>query len=428
MEERINSKEPTIWQNKIFMKLFASYSVSMLGHWFDMVAIIILFSYVWHTSPLVIALIPVAFALPQVLFGQIAGVLTDKFHKVKIMMISDFTTAVLTVLLLFTNTPWIALVIISLRSAVNVVHSPAQQGLIKLVVEERLILKAVTLNGTVNHLSKIIGPFVGATLIGFVSPKLCILINAIAFTISAFILLFILLNKEMAEQTTVKKDDETQKSSFWSSWREGWSVVLRTRVLYVSLTAVFLGFTALQMVDFQFPVLFREIAPHLPEIAGWLMGATGLGAVTMIMILNRFKTLTHYGWLFGASMLLIGAAFGGLGFLREGFMIWIPVALGFVGGLGVGLLTITFQFMIQTETTDKDIGRVSGIASSVISLTVLISPLVGGFLVQQFGVVAILLTSGTSLVVLGTILVIGDSSLFKRGDASKEQLPLAIEK
>ncbi len=403
------------------MKLFASYSVSMLGHWFDMVAIIILFSYVWYASPLTIALIPVAFALPQVLFGQLAGVMTDKYHKVKMMMISDITTAVLTAALLFTNTPWLALVIISLRATVNVLHSPAQQGLIKLVVEERLILKAVTLNGTVNQLSKIVGPFIGATLIGFVSPKLCILINAIAFTISAIILLFILLNKEMKEQTTVKIEVTEVESSFWSSWRQGWRIVYKSRVLYVSLLAMVLGFTALQMVDFQFPILFREIAPNLPEIAGWLMGATGLGAVTMIIVLNRFKKLTHYGLLFGAGMLLIGGAFGGIGLLREGFLIILPIILGFFGGLGVGLLTITFQYLIQTETTEKDIGRVSGIANSAISLTVLASPLIGGFLVQTFGTSPVFIAVGTFLALLGIVLLAGNAILFKKEPVVTDQ-------
>jgi MFS transporter, DHA3 family, macrolide efflux protein len=64
---------------------------------------------------------------------------------------------------------------------------PAQQGLIKQVVEERLILKAVSYNGTVNQLSKVIGLFIGGSLAAAVSPRLCILINAVAFFVSALI-------------------------------------------------------------------------------------------------------------------------------------------------------------------------------------------------------------------------------------------------
>ncbi len=419
----VNIKKETIWQNSIFMKLFASYSVSMLGHWFDMVAIIILFGYVWQANPMMIALIPVAYALPHVLLGQFAGVLSDKFHKVKIMMYADIITAVLTVCLLFTNTPWMALVIISLRATVNVVHTPAQQGLIKLVVKENLIMKAVTLNGTVNQLAKIIGPFIGATLIGLVSPKICILINAIAFTISAFILLFVYLDKEMKMKTTVPKNETAlTKESFWGAWRQGWLIIFKSRVIVVSFIATFLGLTVIQMVDIQFPVLFRELAPHLPELTGWLMGGSGLGAVVMIIFLNRFETLKHYGWLIGASMLLIGVGFGGVGFLKEGFNILYPVFLCFIVGLGVGLLTITTQYIMQKETTEHDIGRVSGIFSTIISFTVLASPLMGGFLVQLFGVIPLYLSSGAVLLLIGTVLVIFNTFLFPEQKAEEDIL------
>jgi MFS transporter, DHA3 family, macrolide efflux protein len=56
---------PTIWKNKIFVRLFGSYSISMLGHWFDMVAIMVLFGYVWQADPLLLAFIPIAYALPH---------------------------------------------------------------------------------------------------------------------------------------------------------------------------------------------------------------------------------------------------------------------------------------------------------------------------------------------------------------------------
>ncbi|WP_167553134.1 MFS transporter [Evansella clarkii] len=421
MDQQNIHPHKTIWQNKIFMKLFASYSVSMLGHWFDMVAIIILFSYVWQASPLVIALIPVAYALPQVLLSQFAGVLTDQYHRVKIMLVSDSVTAVLTLLLFFTNSPWPALILLALRSAVNVVHSPAQQGLIKLVVDEKLIMKAVTLNGTVNQMSKIIGPFAGASLAGFLSPKFCILVNAAAFTISALILLTIVLNKKMIRETAMVQEKGEQKEGFWSSWLEGWKIVLKSRILFISLISIVIGFIAIQMIDIQFPVLFREIAPDLPELTGWLMGASGLGAVLMILVLNRFSTLNNYGILIGLSMLLIGTGFGGLGFLREGFFLLLPVFLGISAGLGVGLLSITFQYLIQKETTEKEIGRVSGIANSLISMTVLVSPLVGGMLVQHFGVAVICIACGGFLILFGLGLAAGSPFLEGKKKLTKEK-------
>jgi MFS family permease len=151
------------------------------------------------------------------------------------------------------------------------------------------------------------------------------------------------------------------------------------------------------------------------------MGASGLGAVLMILVLNRFSTLNNYGILIGLSMLLIGTGFGGLGFLREGFFLLLPVFLGISAGLGVGLLSITFQYLIQKETTEKEIGRVSGIANSLISMTVLVSPLVGGMLVQHFGVAVICIACGGFLILFGLGLAAGSPFLEGKKKLTKEK-------
>lgn len=245
MVKTVEQPAASIWQNKIYMRLFASYSVSMLGHWFDMVAIMILFGYVWQAEPMLIALIPVALALPQALLGQFSGVIADKFDKVKLMMAADFLTAALTFILLLAQNPWIALVILSLRSVVNVIHFPAQQGLIKQVVDENLMLKAVTLNGIVNQLGKIMGPVIGGGIAGLFSPQLCIFINGVAFILSALILLSIILQNKLTA-TVNEQSEQAEAKSFWAAWRDGWRIVLKSRILLVSFSLSILGMIGVQ--------------------------------------------------------------------------------------------------------------------------------------------------------------------------------------
>lgn len=407
----------SIWKNNIFMRMFASYSVSMMGNYFDMIAIMILFGYVWQTEPILIALIPVALALPQALLSQFAGVLADKWHKVKLMMIADFLTAILTLLLLIAPNPWIALVIITLRSIVNVVHYPAQQSLIKHVVPEQHLMKAISLNGLMMQLSKVIAPFIGGSLASAASPQLCILINAIAFFISSGILLSIILQKKVelhkVEPDGLNEDaaEPTQsptshKPSFWQSWREGWTVVLKSRILWVSFLFFFIGLFNIQMIDIQITSWFRDIAPSRPELIGWVVASSGFGAVLMIMFLNRFEKLRSYGWLLGGGIMCIGLGFGGIGLLQAGFHSLMAMLCGVIAGLGVGLYSIGIQYIIQKHTTKENIGRVSGINSSVASLSVVIAPLCGGFLAQIFGAGVIFIAVGIICTSLGGIAVL----------------------
>ncbi len=411
-----NKTNNSIWRNSIFMRIFASYSVSIMGNYFDSVALMIMFGYLWQAEPIVIAFIPVAVALPQAILSQFTGVLADKMNKVKLMLVSDLLTALLTLLLLWAASPWIALLLISLRSTVNVVHFPAQQSLIKHVVPEQQLIKAVSLNGMVMQLSKIIAPLLGGILAGATSPQVCILLNAIAFFISSVILMTLVKKKKITHTSADHNETDDASAlpaSFWQSWKEGWGFIFRSRILKVSFLLSFIGLSFIQMIDVQFTTWLRVYAPERSELIGWIFASSGFGALMMMMFLNRFEHFRSYGTLLGGSILFIGAGFGGFGFLTEGFAMWLPVLLGIFIGLGVGLYSIGFQYIIQKHTTEKSIGRVSGISNSISSMTVVIAPLIGGMLVQKWGPGTIFLIIGVICTLVGLAALLLQKVLWK---------------
>ena len=162
--------DQSIWNNKMYLLLFSSYTISTLGKFFDILAVMLMFSYVWQAEPWLISLNPVAYAVPYALFSQFSGIFVDRGKKVKIILVADLLTAVCTISMMFTFNLWMMLGIIFVRATISTVHFPAQQALVKQVVHEDLLMKAVTLNGTVNQLSKVIGPFVGASIAAAFSP------------------------------------------------------------------------------------------------------------------------------------------------------------------------------------------------------------------------------------------------------------------
>ncbi|SEQ33140.1 MFS transporter [Piscibacillus halophilus] len=402
--------ELSIWKNDIFLRLFSSYFISVLGRWFDMVAIMILFSYVWKADPLIIALIPVAYAFPHAFLSQFAGILADRFNKVKLMLIADISTAILTFILVLAPGPWTAISIVLVRATLTVIHYPAEQSLIKHVVPKELIVKAITLNGAADQFTKIIGPFVGAAIAAALSAKLCILFNGIAYIVSAIILMTI-LNKS---PETSKGEESTSQEPFWKLWRGGWSYVLNSRILVVSFLFSLLGFMAIQMVDIQFSVLLREIAPNQPSLVGAVISAAGAGALTMIFILNRFKEFKSYGLILGSSLFFIGVGFGGAGFWLNGLPNMLITLLGFTAGIGAGLFTVGQNYILQRETDHTTIGRVSGIFSSLTSLMVLMAPIIGGSLVTIFGVKLVFQMIGITLTIIGVLGILFKNFLWRK--------------
>ncbi|GAB3807990.1 MFS transporter [Virgibacillus kimchii] len=410
MEDQAAEKM-SIWKNRTFVMLFSSYAISTFGRFFDMLAVMLMFSYVWQSEPWMIALIPVVYALPHALFSQFAGILIDRGKKVRIMLLADLLTAVLTIFLIFITNPWVMLGIILARSGVTVVHFPAQQALVRQVVQPELIIKAVTLNGTVNQLSKIIGPFLGASIAAAFSPRLSFVVYALALLVSVCILLF-LRHVDTDESAVTLEGDTSDKDAFWKTWASGWGIILRSRVLVASFSFSLIAFISIQLVDAQFAVLTRELFPENPSLLGWLMSAVGLGAVGIILCLNRLKGIRRYGWFLGSSIFFIGAGLFTMGMLSPGVNIWWIIGPALVIGVGTGIFSVVISYILQMESPEGKVGQMSGMYNSLTGIILLLAPVAGGFLVQLYGVFHIFQVIGFVTLVIGFIGIVMQSVLW----------------
>ena len=200
----------------------------------------------------------------------------------------------LTLLLVFTPTPWLALPILFLRNTAGVISLPAQQGLMRNIVDEKNIMQAVTINGSLFQLVKVIGPMIGGSVAGIFSPNISIALNAFAFTISA-----ILLTRINVQEIETSEQIGATQSGFLRAWKEGWQIVLNSNILLASIIYGIFITLAIQMVDAQFVTLFSEVFPNKPGFTGWAISAVGIGSLLMVILLNRLKKISKFGWFFG---------------------------------------------------------------------------------------------------------------------------------
>ncbi|MFP7478470.1 MFS transporter [Terribacillus saccharophilus] len=387
----------SIWKNNNFIKYFLANGLANLGNWFDFIAVLILFRFTWNADPMLIALIPVFYALPSVLLGQWAGVLADRWDQRKILIYSDWVRAVLTVILLFASTPYVALVILLLRSTCGAISVPAQQGLMRRIVEEEQLMQAVTLNGGVIQLVKVVGPLIGGSVVSIFSTQVAMGMNAVAFILSALLLYRIRLITSLVE-----RDEAAVNVGVLESWKEGWKAVIHNRILFASLLFGLLCTLVVQMIDAQLVTLFSMLYPDREELTGWMVGGIGLGSLTMVIALNRIKEIRRYGWFFGTGCFSLGLMTSGFGFLTTGeIYIYIALGLAFIGGLGNGLVFAGVNYLIQKEPPKEMISRVSGIVDSSLSTLFIIGPLLGGILINQIGVMTAFRLTGSVIALIG---------------------------
>ncbi|MGZ4134529.1 MAG: MFS transporter [Tumebacillaceae bacterium] len=391
----------SIWKNHVYTRLFTAFSLSVFGDWFDMVAMLVLFAYQWHADALVVSMVSLTMAVPGILFGQFAGVLADRYNKLFMMISTDFIRAVLTGVLLFMPSPYWALLVLTLRSMAGLFNSPAQQSLTRYVVADEHLLKATSLNGLVNQISKVLGPLIGGALLTWLSPSVCIGINAVSFFVSALVLLTIgkISEATSAEQTK----QQAQKSKFRDSFKAGWMVLLQNRMLLYSVIFSLGAGMSIQLVDFQFAVAFREYQPDADGLIGWGMAAIGLGSVCVMLIMNRKKDIKAYGLLIGTGLVLLSLMFICIGYLTPSLPLVVPFAVMFVSGIGNGITALVSSYMYQKEVPKELLGRFFGIQNTLFSFVLLIAPLTGGVLIDAFGARATFKYIGFFLVFWGLV-------------------------
>ncbi|AIF65615.1 hypothetical protein GZ22_02430 [Terribacillus saccharophilus] len=387
----------SVWKNSNFTKYFLANGLANLGNWFDFIAVLILFRFNWNADPMLISLIPVFYALPSVLLGQWAGVLADRWDQRKILIYSDWVRAVLTVILLFVSTPYVALMVLLLRSTCGAISVPAQQGLMRRIVEEEQLMQAVTLNGGVIQLVKVVGPLIGGSVVSILSTQVAMGMNAVAFVLSALLLYRIRLIT-----TQVERNETSVNAGVMESWKEGWKAVIHNRILFASLLFGLLCTLVIQMIDAQLVTLFSTLYPDREELTGWIVGGIGLGSLTMIVVMNRINEIHRYGWFFGTGCFGLGLMTSGFGFLNAGeSYIYIALGLAFIGGLGNGLVFAGVNYLVQKEPPKEMISRVSGIVDSSLSTLFIIGPLLGGFLINSIGVLAAFRLTGSVIALIG---------------------------
>lgn len=198
---------------KSFLILWSTQSFSALGSSMTSFALII-WSYQQQGSALSTALLSVCSYVPYVMMSIFAGVLSDRWNKKAVMMISDSVSALSTVAVLLLLQSgglriWHLYCLNAANGLMNTIQQPAADVTISLLTPKKYYQKVSGLRSFSNSLVTILTPAVASAVLAMSGIQAVILFDLATFAVAFFSLLFWIkipdLQNENSERETALK-------------------------------------------------------------------------------------------------------------------------------------------------------------------------------------------------------------------------------
>ena len=337
---------PGPWQplcNATFRGLLVSNLVSDIGTFMQSVGAAWLMTSLTK-SPLYIALIQTATALPFFLLALPAGSIGDIFDRRKLILSTETwmlaVAVVLTVVTVFgVMTPWLLLLLTLGLSMGDAVESPSWRAIFPELVSKEDLPAALVLNGIEFNLARALGPGLGGFIVAAVGVGAAFAFNAFSFL---GVIAVVAKWRRPVRKSTLPT--ETFRGATSAAVRYvRYSPGIRTLLLRSAVLIFFTSsFWAL------LPTAAKDIS-NSPITYGFLLGFFGLGAVLGAMVLQRTRSRISSETLLTLATTIFAGVILSVALLRS------PVVLCFMmllGGASWTAVMSLFNIMAQELAPD----------------------------------------------------------------------------
>jgi MFS family permease len=384
-----------------FRGLWAAQVLSYVGDQFAQVAIAIL---VYHrtSSPFLTALAYALTYLPPIIGGPFLSGLADLIPRKTVMITCDVLRVGLVGLMAIPRVPFPVLcVLLFCTVLLGAPFSSARTAMLPDVLPGDKFVLGSAIGNMTFQASQVLGFIAGAAVVVAINPYRTLALDSVSFALSALIIALWAKRRPAARR-------ESRRPSFWSTTREGASVVFGNRMLRA---LVLFGWLAgFYVVPEGLAAPYAHALGGGALTVGLLMAAIPIGTVISAVVLGRLvkpsARLRMMGWLaILACAPLIGCA--------AGPPLAVVLALWILSGLGSGYQLAAAAAFVQS-VPDSGRALAFGVAQSGLLAAQGLGILIGGAAAQALGPEPVVALAGLAGVGVATFLALGWIHL--RGD------------
>jgi MFS family permease len=366
-----------------------------------------------------ISLVILAFSLPAVLFGPVAGVVADRVNKRTLMAVLNAARAGAVLLFLVIRPDWHVETILAAYYIVTFLFGIAGQffapvlgATIPLVAKPHQLMSANALFNLTSTAAQLIG-FAAA---GPILVRVLGIDTLFAATVVAYLICAALVYTLPKTPVPVRALDEITlhpMRRLWSDMKEGLVYILQDPALMRAIGYLTLASTTFLMVAALGPEFVTSVIGLKKEDIGFIVAPAGLGVLVGVLIVPRFVRRIGRDWLIDIALTVAGLMLALMATARRVFdavipgtpTLWTIVAITAVFATILGIcnafILVPSQTMLQERSHEGVRARVYATFFTISNTVAFVPIFFAAASADLFGVTNVLLVMAACVGGLG---------------------------
>jgi MFS family permease len=366
----------------VMRRVWYAQVVSLFGDFLALFAVIAVVSFRMHGTAAQLTGLQIAYMLPIVFVGPVAGVFVDRWPIKPTLITSDLLRAGLAMLLIPATSIWQVYAVMASLSCVSAFFGPAQTVTIRSHVPTAGLISANALMQIAFMGSRIIGPATAGAIVARFTPQVCYGIDVASFLVSASLIASVTIVRPASLQAPTGSSSN-RIHAIWIDMRAGWTFIIHHAAILFFVLAMAAGLFTIGCFGPLISLYVRDTLHASAGLFGYVSGMVGVGLLVGTQIVRQIAKKGS-----DTGLVLWGLVGIGGGVLLLGAVPHIAAALTatFTIGFAFAAIMVPASTLIQRETPPDMLGRVGSTNASVVFLGQILGLAVSGVLAEVLGV------------------------------------------
>ena len=354
--------------------------------------------------------------IPTIIFSPVAGYMSDRFDKKKIVVFMDFANGMMfLILFLLTlkfelNQPMIYISTFMTTVFTTFFGIAFEAAKPNLVADEKL-MSINSLSKVIDSTALILAPVLGGLIFAFTDIKTFILINAVCFIFSAGIETMIDFNYNI--KSTVEINDD---GGFVEDIKDGLTYIRKSSEIVKMINVlVILNFFISFSVTVPLPYIINNLLNLSSNQYGIIQGTFPVGMILGAVAVGKIIEKIDYMKLliFSSITLSVAIAFLGLPLVLAdasslAYMIYY-ISIMVIFGIAISFIDVPILWLMQKSIPDNLRGKVLSISMSIVKLIAPLGLVISGMIINSVPVY-IMTFAGGGILMLSNLMILNQKN------------------